>query len=111
MVNVSVKRWRCGKALPSFGEDGGKAVCCNQCKTPQMVDVRRKKCRCGKARPNFGEAGGKAVCCNQCKTPEMVSGRNKSSSSKLPAHSRRTKLENNESNVVEYLAWYYRQLL
>ena len=53
MVNVSVKRCRCGKALPSFGEDGGKAVCCKRCKSPHMVDVRSSKCLCGRSQPDL----------------------------------------------------------
>ena len=66
------KRCLCGKARPTFGEAGGRAVCCKQCKTSEMVDVHNKRCRCGKARRIYGDAGGKAVCCKQCKTPEMV---------------------------------------
>ena len=32
MVDVFIKRCLCGKATPSFGEAGGKAVCCKRCK-------------------------------------------------------------------------------
>ena len=62
----------CGKSRPCFGEAGGNAVCCKQCKTSDIVDVVHKRCLCGKAACSFGEAGGKAVCCKHCKTPEMV---------------------------------------
>ena len=62
----------CGKCRPSFGEAGGSAVCCKQCKTSDMVDVAHKRCLCGKAACSYGEPGGKAVCCKHCKTLEMV---------------------------------------
>ena len=44
-MNVNNKRCRCGLALPYFGLEGGKAVCCGKCKEPGMMDVIKKDSR------------------------------------------------------------------
>ena len=37
---------KCGKARPTFNEEGEtKAICCVNCKTDTMVDVINKKCK------------------------------------------------------------------
>ena len=45
MVNVVSKRCLCGKGQPSFGEAVCIAVCCKQCKAPEMVHLKNKRCR------------------------------------------------------------------
>jgi hypothetical protein len=60
VMGVKNKRCRCGLSLPSFGLEGGKAVCCGKCKEPGMMDVINKRCRCGLSQPSFGLEGGKA---------------------------------------------------
>ena len=77
MVDVKSKRCACGKPQPSFGEAGGKAVCCKDCKTPAMVNVKNKHGLCGMRQPSVGEAKCKAVCCKQYKAPEVVDSTNK----------------------------------
>jgi hypothetical protein len=66
----------CGAARPKFGlpDSSGKATCCSQCRTQDMVDVCTKFCSCvHKGRLMFGHPDdGKAVCCSQCKETGMV---------------------------------------
>ena len=70
MASDSRKLCRCFKVEPNLGEHSGRAVCCKQCKTPEMVNVKNKRCLCGKAAQcPYGEAGGKAVCRKYCKAP------------------------------------------
>ena len=65
---------KCGKARPTYNEQGEpKAICCISCKTETMINVKNKKCRCGKAYPIYNEQGEtKAICCSQCKTETMI---------------------------------------
>lgn len=64
----------CGMNRPSFNEPGETIpICCNSCKTPNMVNVSNKKCQCQKAIPVFNYPGESiAICCKSCKSNEMV---------------------------------------
>ena len=72
MMDVRNRRCRCVLSRPYFGLDGGKAVCCGECKEPGMMDVENRRCRCGLSQPYFGLEGGEAVCCGRCKEPGMM---------------------------------------
>jgi len=65
---------RCGKKRPYFNfESETKAICCNDCKEPGMINIKDRKCRCGKKIPSFNfESETKAICCNDCKEPGMI---------------------------------------
>ena len=71
------KKCPCGKH-PSFNVSGEtKPICCNDCKTNDMVDVVSKRCPCG-SRPSFNIKGKTTgVCCSKCKTDEMIDVVNK----------------------------------
>ena len=76
MVNVIDRKCKCGKVQPTFNLVGEKqAVCCNSCKTPEMIDIKNvdKLCtKCKKYRANFnveGETKGKY--CKECANDGM----------------------------------------
>ena len=71
MVNVIDRKCNCGKAQPTFNLVGKKqAICCNSCKTPEMVDIKNidKLCtKCKKYRANFNVEGeSKGIFCKDC---------------------------------------------
>jgi hypothetical protein len=47
MINVSAKQCTCGRAIPSFGLEGGHSTHCAACRTPTMVNLTNDKCSTG----------------------------------------------------------------
>ena len=65
---------KCGEARPTYNlPDEKTAICCSNCKSPDMVNVVSKRCKCDEAIPIYNLPGEKtAICCSNCKTADMV---------------------------------------
>src|SRR5688500_3888023 len=75
MINVRDKKCKCKKSIPSFGYEGGKSICCKDCKTPDMISTHNKNklCKCKKHQARFGFTNDeKATRCSECKEEKMI---------------------------------------
>lgn len=74
---MAFKKCQCGKH-PTFNmPTETKPICCQKCKTPEMINVKKNGCPCGNHPIYNVPAETKPICCRKCKTDEMINVVNK----------------------------------